>query len=168
MHPPHPVLAHCARFPSIEVAAGVELIEEGVPSGHLYVVETGRFDVIRRGVRVVSIHEPGAFLGEISALLGTAPTASVVTTTAGRVRVIENAGDVVRHDPALLHAMASLLARRLQAVTAYLVDIKRQYADTDSHLALMDQVLAQLMTLQLQGGGAGPRAGSERDDLPDY
>lgn len=154
-------------LPCVEVASGTELIEEGVPTGRLYCVESGAFDVIRGGVRVVTIREPGAFLGEMSALLGTAPSASVVCTEPGRVRMIEQADRAIRDDPELLHAIAVLVARRLQAVTAYLVDIKRQYADADSHLALMDQVLARLMTMPI-GASSDARVGSERPDVPDY
>lgn len=156
-----------SRLPLLEVAPGTELIEEGVPTGRLYCVESGAFDVIRGGVRIVTIREPGAFLGEISALLGTAPSASVVATEPGRVWVIDDADHAIRDDPALLHAIAVLVARRLQAVTAYLVDIKRQYADTDSHLALMDQVLARLMTMPM-GASGDSRMGSDRPDVPDY
>lgn len=100
-------------------------------------------------------------------MLGTAPSASVVATEPGRVRVIDDADLAIRDDPALLHAIAVLVARRLQAVTAYLVDIKRQYADTDSHLALMDQVLARLMTMPM-GASGDSRMGSDRPDVPDY
>ena len=56
------------------------------------------------------------------------------------------------------------MARRLTAVTAYLVDIKRQYADTNTHLALMDQVLGHLIAMQ----PTAFQPGSERDDVPDY
>jgi hypothetical protein len=46
-----------------------------------------------------------------------------------------------------------------------LVDIKRQYADTNTHLALMDEVLANIIMMQ----PAAPTAmGSERKDVPDY
>ena len=158
-------LALAAVFPRLEVPAGSTLIDEGVRTDRLYVLEQGALEVVRSGVRVVLITEPGAFMGEISALLGSAPTASVVATEASVVRVIEGASAVVQQDPALTFAIAQLLARRLLAVTAYLVDIKRQYEDSNTHLALMDKVLARLMAMQ----PAEPaRAGSERDDVPEY
>lgn len=158
-------LALAAAFPRLELAAGATLIEEGVRTNRLYVLEQGALEVVRSGVRVVTITEPGAFVGEISALLGSAPTASVVAIEASVVRVIEDASATVQQDPALTFAVAQLLARRLLAVTSYLVDIKRQYEDSNTHLALMDKVLARLMAMQ----PAEPvRAGSERDDVPDY
>jgi hypothetical protein len=81
------------------------------------------------------------------------------------VQVVHPAGAAVRSDAALTLAIAQLLARRLQTVTAYLVDLQQQYAGTGTHLALMDQVLARLMELQ----PAPPQQpGSERPDVPGY
>ena len=78
---------------------------------------------------------------------------------------VEQASESVQRQPELTYAIARLLARRLSAVTAYLVDIKRQYADTNTHLALMDEVLANIIMMQ----PAAPTAmGSERKDVPDY
>ncbi len=149
----------------MQVSAGTRLIEEGVPMGRIYVLKRGAFEVVRNGVRVVTISEPGAFLGEMSALLGSAPTADVVAAHDGTVHVIDDAATAAQSDPELTYAIAQLLARRLQAVTSYLVDIKRQYAGTGTHLALMDQVLTRLMDMQPTGN---VRAGSERGDVPDY
>jgi CRP/FNR family transcriptional regulator, cyclic AMP receptor protein len=158
------VLALCDRLPEMASARGDTLMVEGLGSDRLYVLKSGGFEVVRNGVRIVTIAEPGAFLGEISAVLGSVPTANVVATQDSVVYVIEDAAGAVRRQPELTLAIAQLLARRLQAVTAYLVDIKRQYADSDTHLGLMDQVLANLISMQPAIAGAG----SERKDVPDY
>jgi CRP/FNR family transcriptional regulator, cyclic AMP receptor protein len=158
------VLAMCSGLPEIRLAKGESLIEEAVRTDRLYVLRSGAFEVVRNGVRVVLISEPGAFLGEISAVLGSAPTASVVATEASTVHVVDNASAIVQCRPELTYAIAQLLARRLSAVTAYLVDIKRQYADSNTHLGLMDQVLAKLIAMH--PGATAP--GSERRDVPDY
>ena len=163
----HNVLSLCSAMPRLQVAAGSRLIEEGRAMGRLYVLEDGAFDVVRGGVRVVAVTEPGAVVGEISALLGTAPTADVIATQDSTVFVLDDAQAAAQRDPQLTYAIAQLLARRLQAVTSYLVDIKQQYAGTDTHLALMDQVLGQLMATH-PGGTAALPAGSERSDVPDY
>jgi CRP-like cAMP-binding protein len=148
----------------MNVARGELLIAENVRTDRLYVLRTGAFEAVRNGVRIVAISEPGAFLGEISAVLGAPPTASVLATEASTVHVIDAAAARVRSQPELTYAIAQLLARRLMAVTAYLVDIKRQYADSETHLALMDQVLANLISMQPSATGPG----SERSDVPDY
>jgi CRP/FNR family transcriptional regulator, cyclic AMP receptor protein len=158
------VLSMCSDLPQLSLAEGDTLIEEGVRTDRLYVLETGAFAVVRNEIRVVLIDEPGAFLGEISVLLESTPTANVVATRDSTVRVIDRAAEATRQQPGLTHAIAQLLARRLSAVTAYLVDIKRQYEGSHTHLALMDQVLGSLIASQPNAMAPG----SERDDVPDY
>jgi len=158
------VLAMCSDLPEMRLAKGDSLIEEAVRTDRLYVLKCGAFEVVRNGVRVVLISEPGAFMGEISAVLGSAPTASVLAAQDSTVHVVEDASASVRSRPELTFAIAQLLARRLSAVTAYLVDIKRQYADSNTHLALMDQVLGSLIAFQ----PSMTKPGSERSDVPDY
>jgi len=158
------VLAMCSHWPLLHVAKGETLIDEGVHADRLFVLRTGAFDVVRGGIRVVQVKGAGAFLGEMSAVLGSAPTASVVAAEDSTVHVIGDASAAVRAHPELIHAIARLLAQRLSAVTAYLVDIKRQYADSDTHLALMDQVLANVISMNPQTAPIG----SERKDVPDY
>lgn len=158
------VLAMCSHWPLLHVAKGEVLIEEGAHADRLFVLRTGAFDIVRGGIRVVRVKGAGAFLGEMSAVLGSAPTASVLAAEDSTVHVMEGASAAVRAHPELIHAIARLLAQRLSAVTAYLVDIKRQYADSDTHLALMDQVLANVISMNPQ---ATP-LGSERKDVPDY
>ena len=147
-----------------ELKPGEALIEENVASDRIYVIESGAFDVIKSGVKLARIAEAGAFIGEMSALLGRAPTATVIAAERSVVRVIENAAAAVRAQPELTLAIAQLLARRLAGLTAYVVDIKRQYAGSDTHLGVMDKVISELIS-------ATPREmqlGSERSDVPDY
>jgi CRP-like cAMP-binding protein len=158
------VLALCSDLPEVRVAKGDNLIEEAIRTDRLYVLKSGAFEVVRNGVRVVLISEPGSFLGEISAVLGSTPTANVVAAQDSAVHVVENASAAVQRWPELTYAIAQLLARRLSAVTGYLVDIKRQYADSDTHLGLMDQVLGNLMAMN----PSSIKPGSERSDVPDY
>jgi CRP-like cAMP-binding protein len=158
------VLAMCTGLPELNVPRGDTLIEEAVRTDRLFVLKSGAFEVVRNGIRVVLIREPGSFLGEISAVLRSEPTASVVATEDSIVHVVGDASASVQQRPELMYAIAQLLARRLAAVTAYLVDIKRQYADSDTHLGLMDQVLANLVAMQ----PAAITPGSERADVPDY
>jgi CRP/FNR family transcriptional regulator, cyclic AMP receptor protein len=158
------VLAMCSDLPEIHVANGDTLIEEAVRTDRLYVLKSGSFEVVRNGVRIILIRAPGAFLGEISAVLRSAPTASVVAAENSTVHVLDHASTAVQRRPELTYAIAQLLAQRLSAVTAYLVDIKQQYADSNTHLAVMDQVLGSLTAMH----PSEIKTGSERNDVPDY
>ena len=158
------ILAMCRDLPEVHLAKGERLIEEAVRTDRLYVLKSGAFEVVRNGVRVVLIAEPGAFLGEISAVLGSAPTASVVAAEDSTVHVLDDACASVQRRSELTYAIAQVLARRLSALTAYIVDIKRQYGDSNTHLALMDRVLGDLIAMH--PGTFKP--GCERSDVPDY
>lgn len=155
----------CRRYPLLRLAQGQVLIEAAQRSDRLYVLREGLFEVLLHGICVVRVSEPGAFLGEMSAVLGAAPSATVVATRDSVVHVIDNAAATVREQPDLTLAIAQLMARRLVAVTAYLVDIKRQYAGDDGHLSVMDRVLGDLVSAVSPDAMA---LGSEREDLPDY
>ena len=144
------VLSLCSSFPELQVPIGTRIIDQGASKGRMYVLKEGSFNVVRNGVRVVRVTEPGAFFGDISALLGTAPTADVVALEKSTVYVIEDPVAVMKLHPELTHAVAQLLARRLQAVTTYLVDMKKLAGG--KQLELMDQVLAELMSVQHPDG----------------
>ena len=146
------VLSLCESFPEMQVPIGSRIIDQGASKGRMYVLKSGTFNVVRNGVRVVRVTEPGSFFGEISALLGTPPTADVVALENSTVCVIEDPVAAMKAHPELTHAVAQLLARRLQAVTTYLVDMKKLYANTGMHLELMDQVLGELMAIQHPDG----------------
>ena len=158
------VLTLCASFPELQVRRGETLIRERERTDRLYVLVQGKLAVLKGGVRLTEISEPGAFVGEISAVLESTPTADVLVTEDSTLRVIENASATVRAQPELAIAIAQLLARRLSALTAYVVDIKRQYADSDTHLGVMDKVLSSLIAAH----PGGEDTGSERSDVPDY
>lgn len=158
------VLALCADQPLRSLAVGETLIEADQPGSALYVLVDGVVEVRRGEVTVTRVTEPGSFLGEIAALLDSPSSADVVAVEPATVRVIDDPAATIAREPELALAIARLLARRLRAITTYLVDLKTQYADAGGHLAVMDQVLSELMTTRPRSAAPG----SERDDVPDY
>ena len=100
----------------------------------------------------------------MSLLLGVDATADVVAGTRSVVAVIDDAPSMLANDARLPLALAQLLATRLQVMTTYLADIKRQYGDHEGGLGMVDVVLGSLM----QGAGTRSRLGSERDPDPEY
>ncbi len=158
------VLKLCADRPRRTLDPGEVLIGRGTRGDCLYVLIAGAVEVRDGEVVITTVREPGSFLGEVAALLDTSYGADVVAVEPSTVAVIEDAGTVVATEPDLALAIARLLARRLRAVTSYLTDLRRQYAGTDTHLAVMDQVLGELMTSPVDVA----EAGSEREDVPDY
>ena len=129
--------------------AGAVLIEEGRRAKVLYVLESGTVEVLKEGHTINRVSQRGAVFGEVSVLLDQPPMATVRALTECRVRVIDDALAFLETNPLAALAVARILARRLGAVTGYLVDLKRQYEDRQDHLGMVDEVLESL--LQIQG-----------------
>lgn len=138
------LLEHCKDCPTRRIAAGEVLIEENGRSGQLFVLVEGMLEVYRDEVEIAVVDEPGALFGEMSVLLERPHTASVRAVGDAVVHVIEEAETFLAARPGLAMPIARLLARRLQNVTAYLVDLKRQFADRADHLGMVDEVLEAL------------------------
>ena len=157
-------LVRCADLPIRDLAVGEMLVEEGLGGGDMYVVVRGAFAVTRGSAAVATISEPGAVIGEISALLGTEASATVVATKPSRVHVIDDPIGFMAEDAEGLLDVTRMLATRLQRMTSYLADIKRQYEGAGGHLDLMDEVLEELTF----GAQESVEPGSDRDPDPLY
>ena len=151
-------------LPEEAIGAGVTLLREGEQTGTVFVLLAGALRVEKGGALIAIVDEPGACVGEMSALLDVPHTADVVALEPSRVARLDAAAARLRDDPELTLALATLLARRLQLVTSYLADLKRQYADEDSNLGMVDTVLASLT----RHSGRAAQLGSDRDPEPEY
>ena len=108
------------------LVAGEVLIAEGEEGGHLYVLEDGQLTVERGGVTLATISQPNALIGEMSVLLGTRNSATVRAVGAVTLREVADAAARLRRDPELAFRMAALLAARLEATSALLVNLSGQ------------------------------------------
>ena len=150
--------------PRRELDDGDVLLVEGGPVHELYVLLEGSLRIEKGGVPIAIVAERGACVGEMSLLLGIAPTADVVAGERSTVAVIEDAPAMLQAEGGLTLELARLLAGRVQVMTTYLADLKHQYADHEGGLGMIDVVLGSLMR------GTGPRSElrSERDPDPEY
>jgi CRP-like cAMP-binding protein len=147
----HPILDACTDLAQADFADGDWLIREGLPGGRFYVLVSGAVVVLKGETEITRVSEPGAVFGEMSALLDLPYSASVRALGPVRVRVSEDAATFIAANPAVALHTARILAGRLHAATAYLADVKSQFADQQNHFAMMDRILDQLMQRQ------GPR-----------
>ena len=155
-------LAH--GLPQRSVASGDTVIADGQPVGSLFVLLEGALRVEKGGQLITTVTEPGACVGEMSLLLGVGATADVIASVPSVIAVVANAPALLEGDTGLSLALARLLAGKLQVMTTYLADIKRQYADHEGGLGMVDVVLGSLM----RGSGTGSVLGSARDPDPEY
>ena len=156
----HEILDACAGLPEAEFAADDWLMREGGTSGRLYVLISGEVVVLKGETEVARIADPGAVFGEMSALLDLPYSASVRALGPVRAHLSESAAEFIAANPAVALHTARILARRLHAATAYLADVKSQFADQKSHFAMLDRVLESLMQRQ---ASRTPRPRTEPD-----
>lgn len=149
------VLAFTEDLAKVSYNTGDLLITEGPASGVLYILIEGAVEVLRGDVRVSLVDEPGAVFGEISALLGSAHSATVRALEPTVVHRIEDAESFLQMRPEIVFHVARILARRLIDATTYLADIKHQYADRADHLGMVDEVLEALVNQQQSAAPAG-------------
>ena len=156
------MLELAAALPEVTVAAGAVLIREGEAHGRLFVLVAGSLEITRGGTRITVVEAPGAIFGEISALLGSPPTATVRALRDSRLRRSDDPLGFLDAHPLAARAVATKLARRLDTMSGYLVDLRRQYGDQDN-LGMVDTVLESLR--HHQPGAYEP--GSDREpDAP--
>jgi CRP-like cAMP-binding protein len=125
-------------------SAGNTLIDQGAPTSELLVLVSGQVEVLRDGVRVAKASEPGVVFGEMSALLGGNATATVRALSDAKVCVISEPRDFLMDHPEASLFVAELLAKRLDSLNRYLIDVQRQYEGHD-HIGMVDEVLDSLM-----------------------
>ena len=145
------LLDHCRGCARLELAPGAVLLREGERTGRLFVLAEGCLEVFRGDVQIALVDEPGAVFGEMAVLLDIPHTTGVRAVTAAAVHVVEEPEAYLAANPDLALPIARLLARRLQNVTNYLVDLKRQYRDREDHLGMVDEVLEALAHEQGKG-----------------
>jgi CRP-like cAMP-binding protein len=164
MTPGEALLQVSSAWPVLRVAAGDVVLAQGESSSRLLVLVDGALEVRRDAEVVAAIDQPGACIGEMALLLGTAHSAGVVAMVPSTLRVLEDASDTLTTDPALLGPVAAILASRLRLVTAYLADLTSQYSDAGAGLGMVGEVLTSLS--QHQGEHMEP--GSERETEAPY
>ncbi len=158
------ILAASASLPELVIPPGTTVLYEGESRGKLYVLVAGTVEVSRNNVTFAVLDEPGAIFGEMATLLDTTATASVRTVSECRFRVCDEPEQFLRMWPEVAYSVAQMLARRLDSLTHYLVDVRAQYSDRSDHLAVVDVVLESLTHTQ----GNPADLGSDREDEAPY
>ena len=142
-----PVLAALRDYPARTFAAGENVLVQGERTGLLLVLIEGAVEVIKDGVTIATAAEPGAIFGDLSALLGGPHTATVRAQRESRFHVVTDPRALLQQNSTVCLHLCELLARRLDAVNKYLVDVKQQFEGHD-HLGMVDGALDTLMHRQ--------------------
>jgi CRP/FNR family cyclic AMP-dependent transcriptional regulator len=157
------MLSLSAHLPIVEVDAGASVVSEGSESSSIWILMSGSLQVFKGDVSVNTVTVPGAIIGEVSLLLGSAHGATVTAMEPSRFRFAADGNALIFSDPRITRLIAVGLAERLNFLTAYLADLKDQYGET-AGLSMVAEVLSELA--HRQAPPAQP--GSARDPNPDY
>jgi CRP/FNR family cyclic AMP-dependent transcriptional regulator len=112
-------------LPLATFEAGETVLAAGSRTGQLLILKTGKVSIVKEGVEIAKVTEPGAVFGEISALLDQPHAAHVCALEASQFYVA-NAAALLGEDPIALLYVATVLARRLDSATEALIELKTQ------------------------------------------
>lgn len=135
-----------SELPSITLHPGEELLIQDSTGENLYILESGHVEVIKDGIKITEVTEPSAVFGEMAILLNSRHTATIRALAPSTFRVAESSKDYLLHHPALALHVAEILARRLDSLNRYLVDVKSQFREYEDHVGMVDGILDVLMT----------------------
>jgi CRP-like cAMP-binding protein len=139
------------------------VLREGDSAGAIWVLVSGSLRVVKGGIVVNLITQPGAVVGEVSVLLDTAYGATVEATEPVVMRQAADGRALLASSPAVTTLVAMGLAERLNFITTYLVDLRHQYGDAPG-LSMIPDVLRELSQRQRPLA----KVGSARDPDPEY
>jgi CRP-like cAMP-binding protein len=93
-------------------------------TGRLLILKEGAVEVIKEGVEIARVTEPGGVFGELSVLLDQPHTADVRALEASQFHVADET--LLRVEPFALFYVATVLARRLDGANHALIELKRR------------------------------------------
>jgi CRP/FNR family transcriptional regulator, cyclic AMP receptor protein len=113
-----------AALPTATYRAGEAILTAGSKTGQLLILKSGTVTILKGSIEIAKVTEPGAVIGELSALLDQPHTADVRALEDSQFHVA-NAALLERDPVAVLH-IARILARRLVAIDDGFVELKKQ------------------------------------------
>jgi CRP/FNR family transcriptional regulator, cyclic AMP receptor protein len=113
-----------AALPIATYRAGEAILTAGSKTGRLLILKTGAVAILKGPIEIARVKEPGAVIGELSALLNQPHTADVMALEDSQFRVADAA--LLEKDPIAVLHVARILAQRLVAIDDGFVELKRQ------------------------------------------
>jgi CRP/FNR family transcriptional regulator, cyclic AMP receptor protein len=114
-----------ATLPVVTYQAGETVLSAASTTGRLLILKEGAVAVVKEGVEIARVAEPGAVFGELSVLLDQPHTADVHALETSQFHVAD-AATMLRIDPIALLYVATVLAQRLDSANRGLLELKRQ------------------------------------------
>lgn len=103
---------------------GESVLAAGSTTGQLFILRKGVVEVLRDGLQIAKVSEPGALFGELAVILDKPHTADVRAVERSEFHVVKASSLLTENVAALLYVSA-MLAQRLDAANEIIVEIKR-------------------------------------------
>ena len=104
---------------------GATVLAAGSTTGSLLVLKEGKVEIVRGGIQIDEVAEPGAVFGELAVLLGQPHSADVRSIGRSSFHVAD-AATFLRTDPVGALYVATVMARRLDRTNQILVEARTQ------------------------------------------
>ena len=127
---------------------GETVLANGSRTNELLILRNGSVAVVKEGIEIARVNEPGALFGEISALLDCPHTADVRALTISQFHVAHPAA---LQDPAALFYVAAILARRLDRTNQALVELTNQI-EVDEPRSAIGSTIEKMKRLLIASG----------------
>ena len=118
-------LKRIGALPLVTYQAGENVLTAGSRTGRLLILKKGAVVVVKDTIEIAKVAEPGAVFGELSALLDQPHSADVRALETSQFHIAD-ADALLVQDPLVLLYVATVLARRLDAATHVLIELKSQ------------------------------------------
>jgi CRP/FNR family cyclic AMP-dependent transcriptional regulator len=148
-------------LPLAAYGAGETVVTEGTRTGRLFILKTGAVSIVKGGIEIAQVNEPGAMFGELSALLDQPHTADVRALEPSQFHVADAAA-LLTQDPIAPLYIGALLARRLDAANRALVELKNQL-QTGQPASVIEKTVQKIEELLSAGGASLVYAGYPTD-----
>ena len=101
-----------ASLPLVTYQPGETIIADGSKTGRLLILSKGTVAIVKDGMEIARVVEPGSVFGELSILLDQPHTADVRAVESSQFHVA-NATTLLEQNPSAVFYVATVLAHRL-------------------------------------------------------
>ena len=133
------------NLPTVDFKAGDVIIEEGVKSSKIYILQSGEVKVVAKGEEICTIGVKGAVFGETSVLLGHETSAKVEAVGDSSFLLIDDAENYLKTQPELIYNIAMILAGRIVNMNQLFVEMRGELGNKST--SKIKQKLYSLMIM---------------------
>ena len=117
-----------AALPVSTFEPGQTVLAAGSTTGQLFILRHGVVEVVRDGLQIAKVSEPGAVFGELAVILNKPHTADVRAVERSEFHVVQASSLLAENVSALLYVSA-ILAQRLDNANGAIVELKQAVQD---------------------------------------